>query len=85
MESGNPINSVWLIYIQANTWSSGWLLSYQALALGKIWRTASFVGSAGIAPLSVTVIAPQAFANRRASLNFSSFCSIKRKKKPLVS
>lgn len=32
------------------------------------------VGIAGIAPLSVTVIAPQAFANRSASLSFFSSC-----------
>lgn len=37
-------------------------------------RTASFVGKAGIAPFSVTVRAPQAFAKRRASLNRSSSC-----------
>lgn len=52
----------------------GWLCcSSHAAAFGKIWRTASFVGSAGIAPLCVTVRAPHAFAKRRASLNrFSS-------------
>jgi hypothetical protein len=32
------------------------------------------VGSAGIAPLSVTVRAPQTFANFRASLNRPSSC-----------
>lgn len=37
------------------------------------FRTASVVGKAGIAPLSVTVNAPQALANLRASLNLSSF------------
>lgn len=40
----------------------------------KSFRTASLVGSAGIAPLSVTVTAPQAFANKRASLNSFSSC-----------
>lgn len=38
------------------------------------FSTASFVGRAGIAPLSVTVMAPQAFANRSASLNRFSSC-----------
>ena len=35
--------------------------------------TASLIGKAGIAPLSVTVNAPQALANFRASLSSSSF------------
>jgi len=43
-------------------------------AFPKSFRTASLVGSAGIAPLSVTVTAPQAFANKRASLNSFSSC-----------
>jgi len=37
-------------------------------------QTASFVGSAGIAPLFVTAIAPQTFAKYRASLNLFSSC-----------
>lgn len=37
-------------------------------------RTAFFVGRAGIAPLSVTVMAPQAFAKYKASLNRFSSC-----------
>lgn len=37
-------------------------------------KTVSMSGRAGIAPLSVTVIAPQAFANFSASRNRSSFC-----------
>lgn len=50
-----------------------------ALALAIIWWTASFVGSAGIAPIPVTVIAPQPFAKRRASFNFFSLCQTKAK------
>lgn len=47
---------------------------YHAATLGKNWRTASFVGRAGMAPLSITVRAPQALAKARASCNrFSSF------------
>ena len=42
--------------------------------LVKASRTVFFVGSAGIAPLSVTVRAPQAFAKSKASLNRSSSC-----------
>jgi len=38
--------------------------------------TVSFSGSDGMAPLSVVVIAPQAFANRRASRNLLSSCDI---------
>lgn len=34
----------------------------------KAFSTASLVGKAGIAPLSITVSAPQALANLRASL-----------------
>jgi len=37
-------------------------------------RTASFVGSAGIAPLPVTVMAPHTFAKYRAFRRRSSFC-----------
>lgn len=55
-----------------------------ALALAIIWWTASFVGSAGIAPIPVTVIAPQAFAKRRASFNFFSLCRTKSKLVVLV-
>ena len=36
------------------------------------------VGSAGIAPFWVVQMAPHAFANASACLNFSSFCKIKR-------
>lgn len=45
--------------------------------LRRAFRTFSFVGNAGIAPLSVTVNAPQALANLRDSLNCSSFCMFK--------
>jgi len=41
------------------------------------WHSASLVGKAGIAPLSVTVNAPQALANLRASLSKSSFYNLK--------
>jgi hypothetical protein len=46
----------------------------QVETFDRIWRAASLEGSAGIAPLSVTVIEPQAFANWRASLNCFSSC-----------
>lgn len=49
-------------------------LLYDAATGSKSFRTASFVGSAGIAPLSVTVRAPQAFAKSRASLSRFSSC-----------
>lgn len=39
--------------------------------------TASLVGKAGIAPLSITVSAQQALANLRASLSKSSFYNLK--------
>lgn len=46
---------------------------YHALSFCKNWRTASFVGRAGMAPLSVTVRAPVALAKSRDSRNrFSS-------------
>uniref|UniRef100_A0A2P2J3M2 Fructokinase n=1 Tax=Rhizophora mucronata TaxID=61149 RepID=A0A2P2J3M2_RHIMU len=51
---------------------------HHALASPRSFRTASLVGSAGIAPLSITVAAPQAFAKRRASLN--RFSSLSRSK-----
>lgn len=40
------------------------------------FNTASFVGKAGIAPLSITVNAPQPLANLRAFLSRSSSCKI---------
>lgn len=54
-----------LIYIQPELAT----VVNHATVLSKAFMTASAVGKAGIAPLSVTVIAPQAFAKLRASLN----------------
>jgi len=48
------------------------LLLYELKEENRILRTASFVGSEGMAPLLVTVTAPQAFAKSRASLNLLS-------------
>jgi hypothetical protein len=46
----------------------------QATTLVRASSTCCRVGSAGIAPLSVTVRAPQTFANFKASLNRPSSC-----------
>lgn len=48
-----------------------------ATDLRMAFSTTSLVGKAGIAPLSITVNAPQALANLRASLNCFSFYEIK--------
>ena len=47
---------------------------HTVVALDNKFSTASFVGRAGMAPLSVTVRAPQAFAKRRASRSRCSSC-----------
>lgn len=47
---------------------------FQATKLARASSTCCRVGSAGIAPLCVTVRAPQTFANFRASLNRPSSC-----------
>lgn len=51
-----------------------WVKTYAATDSSKALSTASLVGKAGIAPLSITVSAPQALANLRASLNRPSSC-----------
>jgi hypothetical protein len=45
--------------------------------------TVSMSGRAGIAPLSVVVMAPQAFANLRASRNRPSFCESHKSQSPV--
>lgn len=65
----------YIILVQKEIQETGWpFYSSFAEIFVKSCKTASFVGSAGIAPLCVTVRAPQAFAKRRASLNRSSSC-----------
>lgn len=49
-------------------------LYHTGVALDNIFWTASFVGRAGMAPLSITVMAPQAFAKRSASCSRCSSC-----------
>lgn len=53
---------------------NGWFCGlYEGLELEIKLEASATVGSAGIAPLAVVQIAPQAFENVKASLNFCSF------------